>query len=101
MIPDPIYEFTAKAEAFLHGKGTYYWVFLPTKTAKAIAHMQQGRKRGGWGAVRVKATIGNTRWNSSIFPYNNSYFLLLNAKLRKAEDIADGSEVAVTLALLD
>lgn len=100
MIPDPTYEFKAKAEAFLHGKGTYYLLFLPVKTAKAIAHMQQGRKRLGWGSVRVTATIGTSTWRTSIFPNENTYLLLLNAKVRKAEAISEGKTVPVRLALL-
>ncbi len=99
MIPDPTYEFTAKAEAFLHGKGTYYLVFLPAKTAKALTHMQEGRKRLGWGSVRVTATIGNSSWKTSIFPSDNTYLLLLNAKVRKAEAIKENKKITVTLKL--
>lgn len=100
MIPDPTYSFHAKAEAFLHGKGTYYLLFLPKTTAKAITHMQQGRKRLGWGSVRVSATIGHTTWRTSIFPSDDTYLLLLNAKIRKAECIREGSKLKVKLALL-
>lgn len=100
MIPNPTYHFKARAEAFLHGKGTYYLVFLPAKTAKAIAHMQQGKQRLGWGSVRVNARIGATAWRSSVFPTNGTYILLLNAKVRKAESIEEGSSVAVQLTLL-
>lgn len=100
MIPDPTYAFSAKAEAFQHGKGTYFLLFLPAKTAKAITHMQQGRKRLGWGSVRVVATIGNSSWRTSIFPSEATYLLLLNAKVRKAEAIREGSKVSVTLTLL-
>lgn len=100
MIPDPTYSFSAKAEAFQHGKGMYYLVWLPAKTAKAIAHMQEGRKRLGWGSVRVMATIGRTSWRSSIFPSNGTYLLLLNAKVRKSESIREGGTIKVTLALL-
>lgn len=100
MIPDPTYRFRAKAEAFLHGKGTYYLLFLPAKTAKAITHMQEGRKRLGWGSVRVIATIGSSSWRTSIFPSDDTYLLLLNAKVRKAESITEGTTVDVTLELL-
>lgn len=100
MIPNPTYDFTAQAEAFLHGKGTYHLLWLPAKTARAISHMQQGRQRLGWGSVRVSATIGRTRWRSSVFPSNGTYLLLLNAKVRKAENITEGCRVKVTLELL-
>lgn len=100
MIPDPTYAFNATAEAFMHGKGTYYLLWLPAKTANAITHMNEGRKRLGWGSVRVIATIGKTSWRSSVFPSDGTYLLLLNAKVRKAEHIKEGSKVKVTLELL-
>jgi len=100
MIPDPHYRFTAKAQAFQHGKGTYYWVILPVKTATAITAFVEGKKRGGWGSLRVHACIGKTRWKSSIFPWNGSYFLLLNAAVRKAEAITDGTRVTAEITLM-
>lgn len=100
MIPDPTYRFSARAEAFLHGKGTYYLLFLPKSTAKAITHMQTGRKRLGWGSVRIIATIGGSSWRTSVFPSDDSYLLLLNAKVRKAESIKEGSRVHVQITLL-
>ena len=58
-----------------------------------------GRK--GFGSAKVRATIGDTSWNTSVFPHKESggWILPVKAAVRKAEDIAEGDEVTVTVSL--
>lgn len=58
-----------------------------------------GRK--GFGSARVEAKIGGTRWNTSVFPHKESggWLLPVKAAVRKAEELAEGEDVTVTVSL--
>ncbi|WP_243469509.1 DUF1905 domain-containing protein [Sphingopyxis granuli] len=47
------------------------------------------------------ATIGDTRWNTSVFPHRESggWLLPVKATVRKAEELAEGDAVTVTVSL--
>jgi len=81
-----------------NGKGAWHFVTLPVGESQII---KMAVPRRGWGSVRVKARIGETSWATSIFPDSKSgaYLLPVKADVRKAEDIAPGDTVEVTLSL--
>lgn len=56
----------------------------------------------GFGSVRVAATIGETRFNTSLFPHRETggYLLPVKAEVRRREGISAGETVRVTLCLL-
>ena len=58
-----------------------------------------GRK--GFGSARVDARIGDTRWKTSVFPHKESggWLLPVKAMVRKAEGLAEGDQVTVTVSL--
>ena len=58
-----------------------------------------GRK--GFGSAKVRATIGDTSWGTSVFPHRESggWLLPVKAAVRKAEGIVEGDEVEVTVSL--
>lgn len=59
--------------------------------------------RRGFGSVRVDVTIGRTTWRTSIFPDNTvgAYILPVNAAVRAAEKLSEGSKVTVHLETVD
>ncbi len=58
-------------------------------------------RRRGWGAIKVQVTIGETSWNTSIFPAKEAggYMLPVKAGVRKSEGFVAGDDVTVSLAL--
>lgn len=68
--------------------------------ATALMRRLEGGQRRGWGSIRVSATIGETSWQTSMFPSKESggYLLPVKAAVRKAEGLAAGDEIAVRLA---
>ena len=84
------------------------WHFLTIggEAAEAInalalmRRLENGRRRG-WGAIKVTATIGATKWQTSIFPQKTSggWLLPVKAAVRKAENLVAGDEVNVTLTV--
>lgn len=83
------------------GKGAWHFVTLDQKTAKAVKQTQEGKKRVGWGSVPVVATVGQTSWKTSVFPYAkvSSYLLPLKASVRKKEGIKVGDTINISLLL--
>lgn len=65
-----------------------------------MRRLESGRWRG-WGAMKVAATIGDTSWETSMFPDKTSggWFLPVKASVRKAEGLVAGDEVKVTIAV--
>lgn len=57
--------------------------------------------RRGFGSAKVRATIGDTSWHTSVFPHRESggWLLPVNAAVRKAEGLAEGDDVTVTVSL--
>ena len=56
------------------------------------------RTLGGFGSLKVQATIGDSRFHTSLFPSKELGWLLpVKASVRKAEGIGEGDFVAVTL----
>lgn len=54
------------------------------------------------GFVKIKAKLGNTEWNTSLFPHSETgvYLLAIKKSIRKKEDILEGDIVKVNFILL-
>ena len=78
---------------------------LPPEAAEAIAGHEFERrlelgKRRGFGSVKVTVTLGQSRWQTSLFPNKDgSWFLPIKKPVRVAEGLVDGDDVAVELEL--
>lgn len=83
------------------GKAAWYFVTLPKECADQIRFYIPLKR--GFGSVKVTATIGETSWNTSIFPdkKSGSYLLPLKAEVRKNEDLHTGQNISVNLKFHD
>jgi hypothetical protein len=79
-------------------KGSWHFLTISGAPANAIRTAAGGRS-GGWGSVRVTATIGETSWQTSLFPnkQQGGFMLPLKADVRKREGVNEGDEVRVTI----
>ncbi len=70
------------------------------KATSIMRRLEGGRSRG-FGSIKVTATIGDTIWQTSIFPAKDvgGYMLPVKANVRKAEAIVAGDNVTVSLTL--
>jgi hypothetical protein len=66
-----------------------------------MRRMESGPKRG-WGSIKVRACIGDTRWDTSIFPEKGSkgWLLPVKASVRRSEGLVAGDAVVVTVDLV-
>ena len=79
--------------------GTAAWHFLPIDADTSAQIRFAAPFIGRFGSVKVTAQIGNTSWQTSMFPHRDTGGLLLPLKLdvRQRESLSDGDEVHVTL----
>lgn len=82
------------------GMAGWRFITLPKKQGQEIKE-KFGKHAKGWGSLAVSVTIGKTTWDTSIFPdkQSGSYVLPLKVKVRKAEGIADHSNVSFVIKL--
>ena len=90
---------TFTTDLWLHDSapGAWYFVTLPLDAADEI---RATNERRGFGSVRVRARIGGSAWDTSVFPdtTSGSYLLPVKAAVRRAEAIDDGDRVRVTIS---
>ncbi len=80
------------------------WTFvsLPPEASEQIRDLTGGRYRG-FGAVRVRVTVGGSTWTTSIFPDSarGCYVLPIKRAVRKAETLDAGDITNVAVELID
>ncbi|MCA9368935.1 MAG: DUF1905 domain-containing protein [Pseudomonadales bacterium] len=95
------YQFTEKIWLY-PGKAAWHFVSVPqNETADIHYHFEHAKR--GWGSLKVKVTIGNTIWNTSIFPdkKTNTFLLPIKKAVRDAENLEAGQKVVVLLVVLE
>jgi hypothetical protein len=77
----------------------WHFITLPEETGAQVKFLTGKTK--GFGMVRLKATIGETSWKTSLFPdkKSGSYLLPVKADVRKSERLIDGQKIRVILVL--
>lgn len=82
------------------GMAGWQFITIPESTSKKINQMYEGMKKG-WGSLPVRVRIGQTTWETSIFPdkKTSTYLLPLKAQVRKKENINVGSVVSVNIEI--
>ena len=97
-MPDIDWQFTAKLWIY-SGAGAWHFVTLPVDIAEQIKFYCERRR--GFGSVRVKAAIGTTEWQTSIFPdkASNSFVLPIKSAVRKQENLVAGLDVTVKIVI--
>lgn len=82
-------------------QGSWHFIYIDNKNGKKIKESQRGLGRRGFGAVKVKATLGRTSWTTSIFPTKEGPYLLpIKAMVRKEESVFDGDKVKIICELI-
>jgi hypothetical protein len=77
--------------------GSWHFITVPVELSDEI-RAQSLARRGGFGSVRVEATIGEVAWRTSVFPQKSGgYILPVKAEVRRRAGIAAGDEVTLTL----
>ena len=82
--------------------GAWHFVTLPADLSKRIRVLTTGQRKP-FGSFRVKASIGLSSWETSLFhdTKRNAFLLPVKADVRRKEKIKPGDiiEVSIMLAL--
>ncbi len=83
---------------FWKGPAPWFFVTVPEKQCQELKAIS-GLVTYGWGMIPVTARIGRTQWKTSMFPKDGRYILPIKTSVRKAEQIEEGDQVTVRLAV--
>jgi hypothetical protein len=96
----PLWQWRGKTKDGSPSSTAWHFVTITGDVADAIRAAAPGRS-AAWGSVYVHVTVGKTRWQTSVFPSKDAggYLLPVKASVRKAERLAEGDEVTLTLSV--
>lgn len=80
------------------GPAPHYFVFLPVELSDEIKLLAQSFSYG-WGAIAVEVKIGNSTWQTAIFPKDGRYLVPIKKAVRFAENLEVGQLVQIELEL--
>ncbi len=96
----PLFEFHSRVTRWESRREIWLFAHVPLELAEEIDSLPI--PRGGFGSLRVHATIGATSWRTSIFPSSDGRFALpLKRAVRTREGFAEGDLIAVGLEFVD
>ena len=92
--------YTVRAKVWRWKNGSWHFVTLPKKQSAEIRR-RFGSTARGWGSIRVRIKVGDTEWNTSLFPTNKNteYLFAIKADVRKAEDIDEGDRITALVTI--
>jgi hypothetical protein len=91
--------FQVEAKVWLYpGMAAWHFVTIPSEVTKEIDYFYAQLKKG-FGSLPVKVQMGETSWETSIFPDKRtaSYLLPLKSTVRKKEKIKVGETILFSL----
>ena len=79
------------------------WFFVTLSAEASELVREVPRPPRGFGSVRVRVTVGDTAWKTSVFPDAESgrYVLPVKQAVRRAEELDEGEPVEVRLDILE
>lgn len=80
------------------GPAPFYFVTVPDAEAEVLQDLMRSVTYG-WGMIPASVHIGRTTWETALWPKDGSYVVPLKARIRKAEEIDEGDDVAVELVV--
>jgi hypothetical protein len=81
---------------FWKGPSPFYFVTVPAEQSRDLKAVSS-LVTYGWGVIPVHVRIGNTEWQTSLFPKQGRYLVPLKDSVRKAEHLAEGDHVTIRL----
>ena len=91
---------TAPLWIWTGGSASWHFITVPEELCDEIRAESLAR-RGGFGSVRVEATIGDASWRTSVFPQKSGgYILPVKADVRRRAAIVAGDDVELSLEIV-
>ena len=81
---------------YWRGPAQHYFVTVPEEHCAALRGVA-GAVTYGWGMIPVRVRVGKADWQTSLFPKDGRYLVPIKARVRMAEQLAEGATVTVRL----
>lgn len=82
------------------GQGAWHFVYVPKDLSRRIKDAARNKKKVGFHFVKVKAAIGKTSWQTTLFPTKDGpYLIAIKADVRHKEEIEEGSVINIKCIL--
>ncbi len=81
---------------YWRGPSPYYFVTVPARQSRDLKTIASVVTYG-WGMIPAKVRLGNTEWQTALFPKDGRYIVPLKDRVRKAEHLDAGDQVTVEL----
>ena len=78
------------------GPAPWYFVTVPAQQCHELQAIVPFVTYG-WGMIPLHVQIGQTKWQTSLFPKDGRYIVPVKASVRKAEQLEEGDTVTVRL----
>ncbi len=88
-------EFTGEVFVW-RGPAPFFFVAVPEDESREVKTIAAAVTYG-WGMIPVRARVGATEWQTSLFPKDGRYLVPLKDAVRKAEGIGEGDRIDVRL----
>ena len=82
------------------GTAPYYFVTVPDEESAQLREVAAGVTYG-WGMIPVRGRVGDTDFDTSLWPKDGRYVVPLKDAVRDAEGVVEGDVVTVTLTVTD
>lgn len=81
--------------------GGWYFVYIPLALSRKIKDAARNKKKVGFQFIRIKAKIGKTTWNTTLFPTKDGpYLIAIKADVRRKESVGEGDLIKVSVQIV-
>ena len=93
-------DYTVRTKVWRWKGGPWHFATVPPRPSARIRSLF-GPTARGWGSIRVRLRVGDTEWDTSLFPERKtkSYIFAIKAGVRKTEDIGAGDTITVHIRI--
>jgi hypothetical protein len=90
-------EFTGKLY-YWRGPSPYHFIRVPEGASAGLRDLSTAVSYG-WGMIPVRVRVGESAWETSLFPKDGVYVLPIKDAIRKAEGLTLGDTIMVELTI--
>lgn len=83
---------------FWKGPAPHYFVTVPEHEAAQIKAIEK-LVTYGWGMIPATVRVGETEFETALWPKDGAYIVPLRAAVRRAEGLGEGDRVRITLTV--
>ncbi len=82
------------------GPSGWHFVYVGAKESAKLK-VAKNTKKVAWGYIKILATVGRVKWETTLFPSKEGpYLLALKSDIRKKADVQEGDMVTIKCTLV-